>query len=85
MNKILVTNEKTGALEIKTLDYDLPLYSIGTVIGYDVSGVETEAIIEAIHTHVADIRGEIVCQHTYETVDGDEVLEEEVKYYYPEE
>ena len=84
MTKLLVTNEKTGALEIKDLDFDMPMYSIGTTIGYDVSGIEIEGVIEGITTESILVADEIVTQHSYTTDNGDEVLEEEVKYYYPE-
>ena len=81
-DKVLIENQETKALEIKTLGYTLPMYDIGQTVGGAVDNDKFEGEITAIEFKVELVSGETVSNTVYTIDNSIDVIEEEITYYY---
>ena len=90
-DRVLITNQKTGAVEIRQLGYMLPYYDIGDVLAYKVPKTDKdehkedkfmESEVVGIQADIRLLGQEVVTAYIYELADGTEIMEEEVEYYY---
>lgn len=83
-DKVLITNNKTGSMEVKQIGFFLPLYDLGDVLGYKISGTDEkgESEVVGLDMNVTLVRGEVLTAVIYELANGVELMEEEVEYYY---
>lgn len=90
-DKVLITNPKTGSLQIKTLGYFLPVYDIGDTVGIEIAQQAgyigpkefIESDIVGIDANIfVDKDGVVIALYMYQLEDGTVALEEEIQYYW---
>lgn len=88
MTKVLITDEKTQAITIKELSYDLPLYDIGYGVSYKEE--QTNGVIKFIEANIIGIKmditltgkSELISAVMYELDNGEDIFEEQVEFYW---
>jgi len=87
--KVLEEDSKTGSSHIVSLNYEIPKYQIGMIVGFNnVDPSQPDKMIESEVTAIQssidlDKEGNIVENHAYELSNGMLILEEDVEYYFP--
>lgn len=84
-DEVVVTNLKTGAKELKTLGYFLPLYDIGDIVGYKQDPddkMELESEITGIEMSVDNDGDKVTTTAVYRLLSGDIIDQQDIVSYY---